>query len=174
MLDGIQVTEHSDTLYACSGSSLILFCLPVNKDLTWSITGPGGFTSTSRTALIANELALEMFGNYEITYSSPNGCELRKTFVLQVDKHCETNSVHPPKLQEGVEFYPNPVHSTLQFQGLSGESQVEIYNVLGEKCFTGVVSGVDFKMDVSELPDAIYYLVIRDENMVRAGILIKH
>jgi len=173
MLDGTQLRDQSDTLSACPGSSLILFCLPVNGDLEWSITGPNEFSSNSRTALISNALTPEMFGNYIISYSSSFGCKLQKTFVLQLDSNCETNSVHPSSLQQQLKFYPNPVHSILHLKGLSGESQVEIYNVLGEKCFSCTVSEAESDLDLSELPDAIYHLTIRDEKYIRSGILIK-
>jgi hypothetical protein len=173
MLDGVQVTDRSDTLYACPGSSLLLFCLPTNSDFVWSITGPAGFSSNSRTVLISNSLTAEMFGNYEISYSSPDGCELDTTFVLLEDSECETTSVNYNLQEQPVEFYPNPLSSILHLKGLSGETQVEIYNMLGEKCCSFSVTGSVSDIDLSGLPDALYHLKIRNENYIISGTLIK-
>ncbi|HEC43341.1 MAG TPA: T9SS type A sorting domain-containing protein [Bacteroides sp.] len=173
MLDGIQISDHSDTLYTCPGSSLILFCFPATSDLVWSITGPNGFSSNSRNLLISNSLTTEMFGNYEISYSSPTGCELYKTFVLLEDSKCEPNSVSYNSQEQPFEFYPNPVNSILYLKGLSGETQVEIYNMLGQKSYSCTVTGSVSEIDLSELPDALYHLKIKNENYMISNTLIK-
>lgn len=173
MLDGEQITDHPDTLYACPGSTLLLFCLPATGDLVWSITGPNGFSSDSRTVLISNDLTREMFGNYEVGYRGPNGCELDKTFVLLEQGECATSTVNHKTQEQTVEIYPNPVQSMLHLKGLPGGSRVEIYNMLGEKCYSFTVSGAVSDIDVSELPDAVYHLRIAHENHTLSKTLIK-
>jgi hypothetical protein len=173
MLDGIQISDFSDSLFACPGSSLILFCLPANSDFSWSITGPDGFSANARNALVSNALTSDMFGNYEISYSSPNGCELQKTFVLFEKSGCETNSINYHSQLQPVEFYPNPVNSLLHLKGLSGESRVEIYNMLGEKCYSFSGTGTEFDLDLSGLPQAIYHLKIMNNNLVHSRNLVK-
>ena len=111
--------------------------------------------------------------DYEISYNSPNGCELFKTFVLLEDSECEPNSVSHNSQEQPVEFYPNPVNSILHLKGLSGESRVEIYNMLGEKCYSFSVTGTVSDIDLSELPDALYHLKIRNENYIISKTLIK-
>ncbi len=173
MLDGIQISGHADTLYACPGSSLLLFCLPATSGLVWSITGPSGFSSDSRTVLISNALSSEMFGNYEISYSSPNGCALDTTFVLMEDSGCETTSISYNSHIQAVELYPNPVHSILYLKGLPEQSQVGVYNMLGQKCFSFSFTDSVSEIDMSELPDALYYLKIRNERYNISKIIIK-
>ena len=173
MLDGVQIQNLADTLAACPGSSLLLFCMPDDADLSWTITGPGGFSSDSRTVLISGALTPDMFGNYEISYSSPTGCALDKTFVLLEESGCATNAVTHEAPDKGIGYYPNPVQSVLYLTGMSGESLVEIYNLLGEKCFSSVVSGADPCIDVSHLPDAIYHLKISNQSRVISGNFLK-
>jgi hypothetical protein len=173
MLDGIQLNDHSDTLLACPGSSLVLFCFPANSDLVWSITGPDGFSSNSRNVLISNSLTPEMFGNYEISYGGPDGCELDTTFVLLEDSECETTSVNYNPLEQPLEFYPNPVNSILHLKGLSGETQVEIYDMLGKLCCSFSVTGSVSEIDLSEIPEAVYHLKIINENGLISKTLIK-
>ncbi len=173
MLDGVQIQNQADTLTACPGSSLLLFCMPDDADLSWTITGPGGFFSDSRTVLISNALSGEMFGNYEISYRSPTGCALDKTFVLLEENGCSTNAASHAAPEKGIGFFPNPVQTVLFLEGISEESLVEIYNMLGEKCYSSVVSGADPSIDVSQLPDAIYHLKISNQSRVISGNLIK-
>jgi len=173
MLDGKQITGQPDSLYACPGSSLFLFCFPSNSDLEWSITGPNEFSANSRNALISNSLTGEMFGNYEISYSSPNGCIVNWTLVLLADSECEPSSVRYNSREQAFEFYPNPVNAILHLHGLSGDSLVEIYSMLGKKCYSFSVTGPVADIDLSELPDALYHLKIKNENFKISKTLIK-
>ena len=173
MLDGIQISGHVDTLYACPGSSLLLFCLPATSDLVWTITGPSGFTSDSRTVLISNSLTEDMFGNYKISYSSPNGCELDTTLILLEDIDCASTSVDLNSQIQAFELYPNPVQSILYLKGLPEKSLVEVYNMLGQKCYSFSSIESVSEIDMSDLPDALYLLKIRNEEYNISKTIIK-
>ena len=61
----------------------------------------------------------------------------------------------------------------MQLRGLKGLSQVEIYNMLGEKCHSFSVNGPVSGIDLSELPDAVYYLKIKNEDCTISKTFIK-
>ena len=173
MLDGQQISDLSDTLYACPGSSLYLVCLPATSELQWTMTGPDDFFSDSRTAVISNALTSDMFGRYIVGYSSESGCVLEKTFVVSEDTECTSTAMAGQAPENGVVFYPNPVQSVLYLAGLPEESWLSIYNMLGEECSSLVVKGPDAEIDLSRLPDALYYLRISHGHQVISGTLIK-
>ena len=64
---------------------------------------------------------------------------------------------------EGVEesqdvclaVYPNPARESIQIEGLKANSEVKIYNVLGELVKTAVV-GTDEEIGISDLSDGLY------------------
>jgi hypothetical protein len=174
LLDGLQISDLTDTLYACPGSSLYLVCLPATNDLAWTISGPDGFSSDSRTAVISNALTSDMFGRYRIGYSSESGCLLEKTFVLSEDRECTPSTITAHASGNEVVYYPNPVHDVLHLTGLPGESRITIYNTLGEECSSYAVKGPDAAIDLSELPGALYHLRISNEHRVISGTLLKH
>jgi hypothetical protein len=173
MLDGEQISGHVDTLYACPGSSLILFCLPATSGLVWSITGPSGFTSDSRTVQISNSLTEDMFGTYQISYSSPNGCVLDTALILLIDSDCTSTSVDFNSKIQTLELYPNPVQSILYLKGLPEKSLVEVYNMLGQKCYSFASKENLSEIDMSDLPAALYLLKIRNEEYEVSRTIIK-
>ena len=62
-----------------------------------------------------------MFGNYEISYSSPNGCVLDTTLVLLEDSDCASTSVDLILEMQALELYPNPVQSNFISEGTARE-----------------------------------------------------
>lgn len=176
MLDGIQITDHPDTLYACPGSSLYLICSPTTSGLVWSITGPDGFSSDSRTGVISNSLTTDMFGIYEISYSSPNGCELFKTFVLQEGSECETSSIRFNSQAKPVKFFPNPVNDFLTITNHSEQKLLlDVVDLSGtvKKKEVFIETGEKI-VDLRYLPDGLYVLILSDEmGNIYTGSIIK-
>jgi hypothetical protein len=166
MLDGEQITGHPDTLYACPGSSLILSCLPTNSDLVWSITGPNGYAANSRNSVISNSLTAEMFGTYEISYVSPNGCKLEKTFVLLEESGCETLAFNLNSREHPVELYPNPANDFLTITNQSGRPlMLDVVDISGsvKKKQVKIETGEKI-ISLSDLPDGMYVFIFSDDH----------
>ncbi|MDX2431838.1 MAG: T9SS type A sorting domain-containing protein [Bacteroides sp.] len=172
MLDGTQISDDPDTLIACPGSSLFLFCFPDDDYLEWFISGPNEFYAESRIVPISNALTEEMFGPYEIGYSHINGCYVEKTLYLMKGSECISNT-NSLVASGKIGFFPNPATSILNLTGLSGKSQVDIYNILGERCLSQSVSGPEQKLDISALPPGVYQLNIRNNQHSQSNTLLK-
>ena len=52
---------------------------------------------------------------------------------------------------------PNPANASIQINGLDADSEVYIYNMLGERVMT-VRVGDKQEIDISELSDGLYFL----------------
>jgi hypothetical protein len=63
-----------------------------------------------------------------------------------------------------IKIYPNPVAGTLVIRGLTNDSQVEIYTILGEKVHSVNCRNTTCEIDVSAQPAGIYFLKIVDQN----------
>jgi plastocyanin len=88
---------------------------------------------------------------------------------------------------EKINIYPNPTNGkfTLQYKGsdthtgnLSGNDQqmnLEIFNILGEKIYglPGFISQTSNEIDLSSVPDGIYFIRINDRKNIYTEKLIK-
>ncbi|MCX6225624.1 MAG: T9SS type A sorting domain-containing protein, partial [Bacteroidia bacterium] len=63
-----------------------------------------------------------------------------------------------------IRIYPNPVTGTLVIRGLTTDSQVEIYTILGEKAHSVNSRSTTCEIDISAQPAGIYFLKIVDRN----------
>jgi len=79
-----------------------------------------------------------------------------RDWISVLQEGCENTSVSNNSREQPVGFYPNPVKSILYLKELSGESRMDVYNMLGEKSCSSTVAGNASDIDLSELPDALY------------------
>lgn len=70
-------------------------------------------------------------------------------------------------LSRKISIYPNPTCGkfTIKNEGVMIEgSEVEIYNVLGEKTFQSLIINYELSIDISNQPNGIYFLQVKSEN----------
>ena len=174
MLDGDQNAPPTDTLLACPGSSLLLFCSPVDAEYVWTITGPNGYTASSRTVQISPALTPEMFGTYEISYTRPDGCAVSTTFVLCQDVACETNSVSNRLLQPLFKVYPNPVNENITIETSEARSvDLQILNLDGSLVLEASKIQTPATISMEELSQGIYILKLHGDFGTQRRRLIK-
>ncbi len=160
MLDGEQGAPPADTLYACAGSSLYLFCSPAEPGYDWNISGPGGFSADNRTLKIADALTQEMFGTYVISYTRSDGCQHSTDIVLLEGEECVTNISSGQRPHRPFELFPNPADELLSIRGIDIKS-VRICSILGQ----AVMKQSDHALlDVSDITPGSYVIEVRDRN----------
>ena len=64
----------------------------------------------------------------------------------------------------GISTYPNPVKGTLLISGLEGNSQVEIFSILGDKVRSITSLHAVCEIDMLSQPSGIYFIRIVDQN----------
>ncbi len=171
MLDGVQGAQPADTLYACPGSSLYLFCSPDGPGYEWTVTGPNEFIANTRSLKISDALTPGMFGTYKISYTRSDGCEHSTDFLLLEREDCITNTTVGPRFDRFFEVYPNPADEYLYIRGGKVQS-AQVFSLSGKLVREyNDQSGID----VSEIKPGSYILKITDtqNNSYRRTIAIQ-
>ena len=68
-----------------------------------------------------------------------------------------------------ISVYPNPVVSGYLYFNLPIGSEIEIYNVLGQKVWEDRTEKRIYRWDIKELPSGIYYYLIRSSGEITKG-----
>ncbi len=128
----------------------------------WS---PGGGTNDTINAKCA--------GQYCCTITDNNGCKQNVCITI-----LNTTGISEVKGEgEMVKVYPNPSDGVFTFQSsvVSGQSSVEVYNILGEKIYSQLSTlNSPFSINLSNQPNGIYlYRVITETgNLIGEGKMV--
>ena len=72
-----------------------------------------------------------------------------------------------------IHLYPNPTTSTIEINGLPGVCQIELFNVMGNKCKSLLSNSVNASFDISEMKSGTYFTFIRNETSAYTYKIIK-
>lgn len=73
----------------------------------------------------------------------------------------------------GLHYFPNPVKNSLSISNSSIMTQVEITSVLGQKLMTKNLNDLQTEVDLSNLPDGIYFVKINADQAEKTFRIIK-
>jgi hypothetical protein len=116
-------------------------------------------TGGQTTSSISGQCA----GDYCCTITDNNGCS--QTTCVDIRNATGINDIAAGS--GGISVYPNPNTGvfTMELSVGSGQSTVEIYNILGEKIMNEQLTKASNQIDLSSQPSGIYlYRVIKTEN----------
>lgn len=83
----------------------------------------------------------------------------------------DPSAVNEALCQQSLEVYPNPCSDVLYLKNIPSEMvDYSIYNVLGQQVATGCSDGT---INVAELEKGIYFLQIRDDNVLKTAKFIR-
>lgn len=136
--------------------------------LTYSWTGPNGFTSDQE------DLTGLDIGEYELTVSDENGCEVATEAVSVFVGIGELLN------RVSLSVYPNPNNGmfTLNIEGLNGEAvNFDVVDAIGKTVaseqFNSVNASFQHQMDLSNLANGLYYLNIQLNGAVKSIKMVK-
>ncbi|MDP4588103.1 MAG: T9SS type A sorting domain-containing protein, partial [Flavobacteriales bacterium] len=137
-------------------------------DLTYSWSGPNGFTSD------LEDLTDLEIGDYTLTVTDENGCEVSTAAVSVLVGIGELlNNV-------ALSVYPNPNNGvfTLNIEGLNGEAvNFDVVDAIGKTVaseqFNSVNASFQHQMDLSNLENGLYYLNIQLNGAVKSIKMVK-
>ena len=69
-------------------------------------------------------------------------------------------SIHDVDSDEGIKLYPNPVSSVLNITSENGYELYKVTDVLGKVVLKGQLEAKEHQLDISTLPNGIYYLTL--------------
>ncbi len=72
-------------------------------------------------------------------------------------------------------IFPNPAKDkiTLSFARITGNTQLSIFNVSGKKVIERQLTVTETQLDISTLPQGVYFVRVQDEKMVEVGKMVK-
>lgn len=109
-------------------------------------------------------------GAFDVWLYAYNQCSVDST-MLQVIT--DDVSIGSNDLQ--LEIYPNPANNQFVISGLSGESQIEILNILGEKVLVIRSNDSQETISVANLPTGTYFVKIsQNDQIATKKIVVKH
>lgn len=85
--------------------------------------------------------------------------------VLNTSEQIATN--------QSINFYPNPAKDLINFK-LNDESEVTLYNTLGQKILTKQFNSKEFVLDISNLSNGIYIIILNENGNLKTAKFIKH
>jgi hypothetical protein len=125
------------------------------------------------------------FVNFSIPLNGFDGLNARVKFVTKLtagsyypsfDDFSVTNltSIKSLKINPELSLYPNPSNGTvlLSANGFSNRAQVEVFNILGTKVFSGNLINEKTNLDLSDLKSGVYLVKISEGKHVAVNRLI--
>ena len=85
-----------------------------------------------------------------------------------------TTSINQTLIEESKKIYPNPGVNTLNITGIANKTTLYLYDVVGKLILEKEIAG-NTELDVSQLPEGLYMLLIESEaGKVFNKIIISH
>ncbi len=75
---------------------------------------------------------------------------------------------------KGFTFFPNPSDKFLDLRAKETINQVVLYNSLGQEVKRIEINGLYHQLDISNLPEAVYYMLVRIGNIIGVVPVIKN
>lgn len=89
---------------------------------------------------------------------------------------CNSNSISENDWSGRVEIYPNPAKNLINFNfdKYAQEREVYIYNSLGQLVLQQSINEIHHQIDISELQNGLYQIMIKGEEGIYANSIIKN
>ena len=137
-----------------------------NSDSVWWDFGDG----SAGTDLDNPTHVYSTLGTFDVWLYAYNECHVDST-MMQVT----TDDVGIETEEKQLSIYPNPANTNFVVSGLTGESKIEVLNILGERIFITQTSDMQESITVSYLPTGTYFVKISDDKgQVTKKIAVKH
>jgi hypothetical protein len=157
----IQTGEISGSLSFIEDTNYVYTVLDSSSNSTfaWSISG-GEIWTGQGSSSVEVEWRSTGSGRISVLETDINGCE-GDTAYLETEFYTVTDptSSNSGMNETSIHFFPNPVKSVLNIEGLEGGS-LEIYSLTGSLLLKDKVSK---QIDISHLETGIYYLIARNQ-----------
>jgi hypothetical protein len=148
--------------------------------------GPGSYTLTlpHNPEKDAAETALELYETALFVYAEPNMIHLCPFEWCPYGPESGPNMNEDVPEEQAIVIYPNPVNDILYIDPKkdtrakpSTSYDIRLYNSLGNMCRQAKATGGIVELDVSNLPDGIYFLTVcagSDSKPEAHKIFVKH
>ncbi len=165
--DAPKITSTAET--SATANEVYTYALTVidmdGDVLTYSLSNAPEGMEIDSTGLISWIPSTDVTTSGEITATVSDG-ELTdsEVFTISVDSEVTTDILNITQTE--VKIYPNPVEATFYVSGRTGTGELYIYNAVGSlvKYISTIETGSS--VDVTDLPEGIYVVKVKDKNGV--------
>jgi hypothetical protein len=93
---------------------------------------------------------------------------------VEVEEHCLT-VIYEQRIGKELTIIPNPSKDkiTISSSAITGPTQLSIFNVSGEKVMERQLTDNEIQLDISTLPQGVYFVRLQNEKIVEVGKLVK-
>ncbi len=158
---GASFSDNGDVSENLGQSDIWLVKLSLDGTLNWQ-TPLGTDLNEIAYKVMSNGTEIIIAGGMESTFLKAlhNNTQI---YLGKLDQILPTHEVFNTENQMSI--FPNPVSSVLSIQSQSTLKELSLYNQLGQLIiFNNNINENEFEIDVSKLPQALYYLEITDNN----------
>jgi hypothetical protein len=74
--------------------------------------------------------------------------------------------------EQEITLYPNPVGDYLVIEG-NANSNIEIFNVMGQKVFEDVLTGNSYTVSTTDLKPGVYIVKLKNKESIKSGKILK-
>ena len=135
--------------------------IPISEPMNGHLNAPVQVNDTTYSLRICGEVIHISNPNYVV-----NAVSTRKCNTVMLLKRAQTTSIAEVNGMSKIRLYPNPVNSDLTITNLKGIN-VEIYNIVGQQIIYHENASGDLSVDMSNLPDGVYFVKLKDGKIVR-------
>ncbi len=145
------------------------FLFPKHDDVnTMEISIDGGDSFPYSVANDAASFEIDNLdkGTYNVfvrdTYSVGDPVPMGKIVISGDCVNTSAKKLNEVSALNSINIYPIPSNSNINIQGLSGSSKILIVDVFGNICKSAVTIERNHSIDISDLPNAIYFVSIKN------------
>jgi hypothetical protein len=105
-----------------------------------------------------------------VLHNNAQGC----SSVEELQEACP-DDIKEIKTRSGITIIPNPSNDKITISSFSftGVTQLSIFNVNGEKVMESQITDTETQLDISALPQGVYFVRVQDEKMMEVTKLVK-
>ncbi|MEO8146405.1 MAG: T9SS type A sorting domain-containing protein [Bacteroidia bacterium] len=171
MLPAATITPQGPTTF-CAGDHVIL---EANSGAGLTYQWKKGANNINGATL--QTLTATQAGIYKVIVTNSGGCT-KTSGGTTVTINCR-EAVEPPAAEPFLELYPNPASQNinLNFETLDESAQLEIRNITGQLMMQKQIASDDgnfeTSLDVSNLPNGIYIMLVKTESGITSKRFVK-
>ena len=133
---------------------------------SWVIVGNAGFTADTA---VYTSLAISPSGEPYVAYQ--DWANSLKATVMKYDYSTGINDLQ----QSQLSIYPNPAEDiiTVEISDITKENRFSILNLNGQPLFTHQITQPKTQLDISSLPNGVFFVKVTGERTVEVKKMIK-
>lgn len=159
--DGITTPEIESPQSLDEGQTLADVVVTAGENLTWYTDE--GLTETADTSEALTEGEYTFFVTQTVGDCTSEATEVVITVTLSLSEFDTTQ----------LKVYPNPTNSELNISYTDTINQVEVYNLLGQKVITQNFESNNVSLDVSNLSNGSYVLILHANGLKQQVKIVK-